>query len=142
MIPKHLKHKPIVGIDNYNQHDGHYTATGTDAESLSVGFAQYDNTNPHELTAKVFRKNKEKDRWSRQSEELPLHRCVDLCNLIVQSILKSKGIKYSDDNILKITPNDVDTEALKDIKVFYEDPKNQMQLKLRELMKLLKVLNP
>lgn len=140
MIPKHLKHKPIIGIDNYNQYDGHFNATSTDAKSLSVGVAQYDNTNPHELTAKVFRHTG--NMWSRQSEELPLHRCVDLCNLIVQSILKSKGIKYSDDIILKITPNDVDTQALKDIKVFYEDPKNQMQPKLRELMKLLKELNP
>lgn len=142
MIPNHLSHKPIVAVDNYNNIDGHYVATGTDVESLSIGYAQYDNTNPHELTAKVFRKNKEDGRWSPQSEELPLHRCVDLCNLIVQSILKSKGIKYSDEGNWILIPTDVDTEALKVIMDFYEDPENQMQSKLRELMDLLKILNP
>ena len=49
MIPNHLSHKPIVAVDNYNNIDGHYVATGTDVESLSIGYAQYDNTNPHEL---------------------------------------------------------------------------------------------
>ena len=38
MIPKHLSHKPIVGVDNYERIDGH-TANNTDARALSVGFA-------------------------------------------------------------------------------------------------------
>lgn len=47
-IPTHLEHKPIVGVDNYDTMDGK-CMHNTDAQALSIGEAQYDNT---ELSAK------------------------------------------------------------------------------------------
>lgn len=151
MIPKNLKHKPIVSVDNYNSLDGHYVYTGSDVEYLSIGYAQFDNTNPDELTAKVLRYDSQNGRWCRQSEELPLHRCVDLCNLIVQSIMKAKGVNFSHVQT-KIVPDfeDSDTDSLEDIRKFYDrlntskpgETYNQLREKLRELRNLINVLNP
>jgi hypothetical protein len=48
-----------------------------------VGWAQYD---PRTLSAKVFRHT---GRWSRQSEEIPLHRAIDLTTVIVYALRAS-----------------------------------------------------
>ena len=149
MIPNYLSHKPIVGVDNYNNIDGHFNPSQTDVESLSVGYAQFDNTNPSELTAKVFRFDSQNNRWCRQSEELPLHRCVDLCNLIVQSIMRAEGINYNHVNT-QIQPQIEDEKGLDDIKKFYErivltgscKTINPLREKLRELRVLINILNP
>ena len=149
MVPKHLNHKPIVSVDNYKSLDGHYVYIGTDVECLSVGYAQFDNSNPDELTAKVLRYDSQNGRWCRQSEELPLHRCVDLCNLIVQSIMKAKGVNFSHVQT-KIVPDFRVSNSLEDIKKFYDrldssksgDTFNQLREKLRELRVLIDILNP
>ncbi|MXV38248.1 hypothetical protein GO491_06100 [Flavobacteriaceae bacterium Ap0902] len=62
-IPKHLKHKPILGVDNCESIDGKY-AGKSDAKAISIGKAQWDN---EEISAKVFRHTGK--RWSRQNEE-------------------------------------------------------------------------
>lgn len=71
-IPTHLEHKPIFVVRDYDQIDGPY-AGATDAKGLSVGLATWDN---FEIGAKVWRHTG--DRWSRQSEDLPPHRAIDL----------------------------------------------------------------
>jgi len=78
-IPTHLKHKPILEVANYDRIDGPY-ANDTDAKGLSIGLAQWNEPGWTELSAKVWRHTGEK--WSRQSEELPLHRVIDLASLI------------------------------------------------------------
>lgn len=75
-LPTHLKHQPVIAVP-YEQHDGHRSGN-TDAQFLTVGWAQWDPDK--ELSAKVLRHSGE--RWSRQSEELPLTRVVDLAALI------------------------------------------------------------
>lgn len=77
LYPHHLQHQPIIGVDNYDKVDGIY-AGNTDAKALSIGYAQY---NRNEISAKIWRHTG--DKWSRQSEELPLHRILDLASLIV-----------------------------------------------------------
>ena len=74
--PEHLKHKPIVTVD-YEKKD----AYAGDAKFLSLGQAQW---NPEDYSAKVWRKTNE--HWSRQSEELPLWRVLDLATLLVATI--------------------------------------------------------
>ena len=74
-IPTHLKHKPVLEVANYDQLDGPYR-TKTEAKGLSVGLAQWNEPGCTEISAKVWRNTGEK--WSRQSEELPLHRVIDL----------------------------------------------------------------
>lgn len=79
--PTHLNHKPIITVDDYDTIDGKYVKN-SDAKALSVGFAQWDED---DLSAKVWRHTG--DRWSRQSEELPLHRIFDLCILTIASFM-------------------------------------------------------
>jgi hypothetical protein len=81
-IPVTLKHKPVVVVDNYEQVDGRY-AYDSDAKGLSLGLAQWNDRGKLEISAKVWRFTGEK--WSRQSEELPLHRALDLAILICKT---------------------------------------------------------
>ncbi|MFF2482487.1 DUF6530 family protein [Paenibacillus sp. NPDC058071] len=82
-IPTTLKHKPVIVSENYEQVDGHY-AGHTDAKGLSLGLAQWNDRGKLDISAKVWRYTGEK--WSRQSEELPLHRVLDLTILIARSM--------------------------------------------------------
>lgn len=81
-IPTSLKHKPVVVVENYEQIDGR-KAYDSDAKGLSLGLAQWNDRGTVEISAKVWRHTGEK--WSRQSEELPLHRVLDLAILIARS---------------------------------------------------------
>ncbi|HCS35115.1 MAG TPA: hypothetical protein DIW48_00110 [Sphaerochaeta sp.] len=81
-IPMTLKHKPVVVVENYEQIDGH-SAYDSDAKGLSLGLAQWNDRGSVEISAKVWRHTGEK--WSRQSEELPLHRVLDLAILIART---------------------------------------------------------
>ncbi len=83
-IPTSLKHKPVIVSDNYENIDGRY-AYNSDAKGLSLGLAQWNDRGKVEISAKVWRHTGEK--WSRQSEELPLHRILDLAILICRSKL-------------------------------------------------------
>lgn len=82
-IPTHLKHKPILEVPNYDDIDGPY-AGDSDAKGLSIGIAQWNTAGWTELSAKVWRNPG--DKWSRQSEELPLHRVIDLASLVCIAI--------------------------------------------------------
>ena len=61
------------------------TAGGSDAQGLSLGLAQWNDRGRVDISAKVWRYTGEK--WSRQSEELPLHRVLDLAILICRAQL-------------------------------------------------------
>ncbi|NLJ72433.1 MAG: hypothetical protein GX333_05425 [Syntrophomonadaceae bacterium] len=81
-IPVTLKHKPVIVVNNYEDVDGR-SAYNTDAKGLSLGLAQWNDRGKIDISAKVWRYTGEK--WSRQSEELPLHRVLDLALLICKS---------------------------------------------------------
>ena len=81
-IPNHLKHKAVIVAEDYDQIDGQY-AGDTDAKGLSLGLAQWNDRGNVDISAKVWRHTGEK--WSRQSEELPLHRVLDLALLICEA---------------------------------------------------------
>ncbi len=83
-IPTTLKHKPVLVSDNYENVDGRY-AYNTDAKGLSLGLAQWNDRGKVDISAKVWRYTGEK--WSRQSEELPLHRVLDLAILVCRAEL-------------------------------------------------------
>lgn len=87
-IPTTLKHKPVIVVENYENIDGRY-AYNSDAKGLSLGLAQWNDRGKLEVSAKVWRNTGE--RWSRQSEELPLHRVLDL------AILVCRGYRYFQD---------------------------------------------
>ncbi len=83
-IPTSLKHKPVIVSDNYESVDGRY-AYNTDAKGLSLGLAQWNDRGKVDISAKVWRHTGGK--WSRQSEELPLHRVLDLALLVCRAKL-------------------------------------------------------
>jgi len=83
-IPTTLKHKPVIVSENYENVDGRY-AYNTDAKGLSLGLAQWNDRGKVDISAKVWRHTGEK--WSRQSEELPLHRVLDLAILVCRTKL-------------------------------------------------------
>ncbi len=81
-IPTTLKHKPVIVSENYENVDGRY-AYDTDAKGLSLGLAQWNDRGKVDISAKVWRHTGGK--WSRQSEELPLHRVLDLAIFICRT---------------------------------------------------------
>jgi len=83
-IPTTLKHKPVIVSENYENVDGR-NAFNSDAKGLSLGLAQWNDRGKVDISAKVWRYTGEK--WSRQSEELPLHRVLDLTILILRAQL-------------------------------------------------------
>ena len=83
-IPTTLKHKPVIVSENYENVDGR-KAYDSDAKGLSLGLAQWNDRGKVDISAKVWRHTGEK--WSRQSEEMPLHRALDLAILICRSKL-------------------------------------------------------
>jgi hypothetical protein len=81
-IPTLLKHKPVVVSEDYDLIDGRF-ANDSDAKGLSLGLAQWNDRGNVNISAKVWRHTGEK--WSRQSEEMPLHRVLDLAILICRT---------------------------------------------------------
>lgn len=81
-IPTSLKHKPVVVCENYENIDGR-NAYKSEAKGLSLGLAQWNDRGKVDISAKVWRYTGEK--WSRQSEELPMHRVLDLAILVCQA---------------------------------------------------------
>ena len=75
--PTHLLHQPIYMMP-YGPFDGRY-AGGSDCKYLDVGIAQYRGDGETPISIKSWRKPDEK--WSRQSEEIPAHRLVDMAIL-------------------------------------------------------------
>ena len=74
-----VKHQPVFLLP-YADYDGPH-AGATDCRYLSLGWAQYD---PRSASLKTLRHSGSK--WSRQSEEIPLHRAVDLVILLARAI--------------------------------------------------------
>jgi len=81
-IPTTLKHKPVIISEDYDAVDGRQ-AGHSDAKGLTLGLAQWNDRGRVDISAKVWRYTGEK--WSRQSEELPLHRVLDLAILICRA---------------------------------------------------------
>ena len=62
--PSWLSHKPIITVDYENK-----DADAGDAKFMSIGHATWD---AEDYSAKIWRWAYNGERWSRQSEEIPL----------------------------------------------------------------------
>jgi hypothetical protein len=82
-IPAQLKHKPVIVSEGYDKIDGRNSRS--EAKGLSLGLAQWNERGKVDISAKIWRHTGGK--WSRQSEEMPLHRVLDLAILICRSRL-------------------------------------------------------
>lgn len=129
--PLHLKHKPIFMIP-YETFDGPYDPT--DCKYLSIGLAQWEE--PGALSAKTFRWTG--DKWSRQSEELPLHRVIDLTIFIVNTLMMG-------DNCYQMIPagtfsgqtDDIQLNRMENIPEEFSDAKPLLEERLGVLKRLL-----
>lgn len=98
-IPTELKHKPVIVSEEYEKIDGR-KAPKSDAKGLSLGLAQWNERGNVDISAKIWRHTGGK--WSRQSEEMPLHRVLDLAILIVRSQMyfRERYVKKDDNPVL------------------------------------------
>lgn len=119
-IPTHLKHKPILYIDEYEKMDGQYKGndTTTDARFISLGKAQWDTN--FVASVKVFRNVNE--RWSRQSEETTLTRAIDM------ALLTAEGYYQFIDKKKSEVVNSVFGTSFKIEEVPWADPTMKEQL--------------
>ncbi len=122
--PTHLKHKPIVSTVQYENNDGKH-AGNTDAKALSIGEAQYESG---EISAKIWRNTGTK--WSRQSEEMPLHRALDLSILIIASLKRKDSEK-------KTSLNEIYLDSQSKITDYYMQNKQWLDPRIDELEKLI-----
>ena len=125
-IPRYLSHTPIVGLD-YESQD----ASAGDAKYLSLGKATWAQ-GYKDYSAKVFRltnEGTELAKWSRQSEELPLWRVLDLATLLVASIQHTKS---------RLQEELVGTQdELEELNAFLVENYNEYAPRLIELRRLL-----
>lgn len=141
-IPENLLHKPVIKVTNYWEIDGKYI-NNSDAKGLSLGFAQYDSD---QISAKVWRHSDLK--WSRQSEELPLNRVLDLALLILKTKLFFEKENIKEENEIKKYPflpsGETTTIILKNIgsfkDMFQEYDRTYLSERILELKKTIEEL--
>lgn len=126
--PKHLMHKPIISVNNYDKIDAQYRSA-TDARALSIGNAQYDRD---EISLKVWRHTG--DGWSRQSEELPLHRNIDLNILLLGALMTDINSGYPKTNLREEID---DPNKVEEIKNYYLAHEMFLKPRLEELRDML-----
>ncbi|MBO4804964.1 MAG: PD-(D/E)XK nuclease family protein [Paludibacteraceae bacterium] len=124
-IPLNLSHKPIVSVD-YSEKD----AYAGDAKFLSIGRAKWDK---EDVSAKIFRWAEEGERWSRQSEEMPLWRVLDLAKLVIATITGKRS------PLNEGVVNEEDGEFLKN---FICDNMKLYAPRIKEIADLLNSTNP
>lgn len=126
--PKHLSHQPIISVNDYDKIDALY-ANHTDVRALSIGNAQYDED---QISLKIWRHTGAK--WSRQSEELPIHRNLDLSILFLAALSADVTAHYSKSNLQEKIDR---SSGVQEIKNYYEENKQFIEPRLKELKQLL-----
>ncbi len=127
-IPTHLKHKPIIGVNDYEKIDSIY-ANNSDVKALSIGQAQYDN---NQISLKVWRHTEKK--WSRQNEEIPIHRNIDLTILLIGSLLTDISSKYPATSLREEIINE---NKVIEIQNYYKKNETYLKPRLEELKSVL-----
>lgn len=97
-LPLHLDHKPVFAVP-YQAFDGFHPGN-SDVQFVSVGLAQYD---PDEISVKTMRYTGTK--WTRQAEELPLHRPIDM------TLFLAKVIFDNPSGIISIPPGTMENQT-------------------------------
>lgn len=129
----YLKHKAAISTRDYYKHDGEF-APNTDARVLSIGLSTYEDEKY--ISAKVWRRGQYN--WSRQSEDLPLHRVLDLSIMIISALVAKKTGKLENHYL--------DLEYIKDVdlQTFHQYLNNQrpeLDERLQEISLMLKKYN-
>ena len=137
--PLYLKHKPIYMLP-YQPFDGCY-AGDNDAQYLSIGLAQWrlDLNDPDAISAKVWRYDNNNNKWHRNSEELPLHRVIDLCIFLTATLFgKDKTSVTFQAGRFKNQKEAIELNMLENIPESFESEKDAIRERLNELCRVLK----
>jgi hypothetical protein len=119
-IPTWLAHKPIIAVD-YEQKDASYG----DAKFLSIGRSSW---NEEDCSAKIWRKTGDEEKWSRQSEEMPLWRVLDLAKLLISVITGNEST---------LEPECVNLEDMEFLKSFINENMEIYAPRLNEIKEIL-----
>lgn len=144
-IPTHLKHIPLINLENYDEIDGPH-AKKSDAKGLSVGIAQWNGAGEAEISAKVWRHtgDEKEGKWSRQSEELPVHRVFDLATLVCSAMQYSaNGDQLPNTSGFNVSLADGDADRARLLGVMKEQfvaNKKHLDVSLDRLVEALKKL--
>jgi Family of unknown function (DUF6530) len=133
-FPDHIAHTPVYVVP-YFAHDPD-KENDTDAQFITVGWSQWDGDEP---AAKVVRHSGQ--RWSRQSEELPLGRLVDLTILTALALGSGSSFTQVDTGVFESQtfPIDVAHGSKRDRTALTEELKTNQTLK-RRFKKLFSIL--
>ena len=101
-FPDQISHTPVFLVPYFHHDPGE--EGDTDAQFISVGWSQWDDEQP---SAKVVR-YADSGRWSRQSEELPLARLVDLTILTALAYGRGDGFTTLDAGVLRNQDQPID----------------------------------
>jgi len=126
--PNNLSHKPIVAVNDYDKIDAIYAGV-TDARALSIGQAQYD---PKEISLKVWRHTGTK--WSRQSEEIPIHRVLDLNILLFASLMTEVDSKYP---VSSLREEIILENRVEEIRDYYKRNEKMLMPRVKELQAII-----
>ena len=94
MFSINLNQKPNVIVNDYDTQDGQFVGN-TDCKAIAIGPSSYRNGISVKIQRYITQSNNI-SKWSRQSEELPLHRSVDSVIFLVAELINkgfSKGGK-------------------------------------------------
>jgi len=100
-LPQHLDHKPVYALP-YQVFDGFYSPQTTELRYISIGIAQYDQD---KVSIKTMRHTG--GRWTRQAEELALHRPIDMTLFLAKAIFDSQNgaVDIQNGTFSEYTPN-------------------------------------
>lgn len=116
-LPQHLDHKPVYALP-YQRFDGANGGPRSEVQFISVGIAQYDR---YAISVKVMRHGGKK--WTRQAEELPPHRVVDM------TLFLSKVLLDAEKDTIKIPVKTFQHQDDNGICVFKEDQRTVEELR-------------
>lgn len=140
-LPQHLDHKPVFAMP-YEHFDGIY-AGETDARYISVGLAQYD---PYHVSIKTMRRSEK--RWTRQAEELPLHRAIDMSIFLAkvlgagdQAVLNFPAQTFQkQENDFSVSQENRSISELENYRMFLEKNMPMYKFQFKVLLDILKSL--
>lgn len=141
-LPHHLEHKPVYAIP-YEKFDGIYQG-GTDARYLSVGISQWSE---EDLSLKIMRHTG--TQWTRQAEELPLHRVIDATIFLAKVLLDEENstIEFERNLFLnqasgiRITKESISDEQQENYNVYLDEHIDLLKARFKSLYLLLDMLN-
>lgn len=120
--PNWLSHKPVITVD-YEEKD----ANAGDAKFITIGKSSW---NFEDFSTKIWRWSDSAQRWSRQSEEIPLWRVLDVATMLVAVINNKQS--HLDEFVQ-------DPEALDSLKCYVNDNMEMLAPRLKELSNVLNV---